>query len=198
MTNVIESNEIYKNLSLENIEGEIWKDIIGFEGYYQVSNMGRIKSLAKIVKHSNPKLKCSRKERILKQNKVIGYLSVCFSKNGVATKPFLVHRIVGEHFIDNPYNKPCINHKNGIRHDNRATELEWCTHSENSQHAIDTGLHKVMIGEDVNGVKLSEGDVFEIRRMVEIGLTQKEIGLVFNVNASTISDIKTKTTWRHI
>ncbi len=197
MTKIIESYEGYKNLSTQDMPDEIWKDIIGFEGFYQVSNMGRIKSLAKIIKHSNPKLQCNRKERILRQTKTNGYLNVSLCKYGIVSQ-HTSHRLVGLHHVDNPENKPCINHKKGIRHDNRATEIEWATHSENQKHAYDIGLHTKMIGENVNGVKLTEEDVVKIRTLLSNGHTQKKIGLTFGVNSSTISDIKTKTTWIHI
>lgn len=114
--------EIYKNLSLENIEGEEWRDVVGYEGIYQVSNMGRVKSLA------NDK---TRKEKILIQRKNNnGYLQLMLCKYG-KIKHYYVHRLVGNAFLENPNNYPYYNHKNEIKTDNRAVNLEPCTHKYN-------------------------------------------------------------------
>lgn len=106
---------------------EKWEDIKGYEGLYKISSFGRVKSL------SNNKLK---KDKILKQGKNhAGYLHVSLSKNNKRiTKR--VSRMVGIYFIPNPENKQQINHKKGIRTDNRAWELEWATSSENMKHSF--------------------------------------------------------------
>jgi NUMOD4 motif/HNH endonuclease len=108
---------------------EIWKPINGYEGLYEVSNMGRIKRLATTGK------RCIRKERILKVAlDHRGYHKVKLSKFNIA-KPFKVHRLIAFAFIDNPENKRTINHKNGIKGDNKVENLEWNTDSENMSHA---------------------------------------------------------------
>lgn len=114
---------------------EIWKDIAGCEGQ-QVSNMGKIRSLDRIIykcKNRTPikyahKWK-GKKERIT-QKVGIGYMNIIIS-----SKNYLVHRLVGKAFIPNPENKPEINHKNGVIIDNRVENLEWVTKSENHLHA---------------------------------------------------------------
>jgi Fe2+ or Zn2+ uptake regulation protein len=113
----------YKNKSLCNIEGEIWADIHGYEGLYLVSNMGRVKS----INRTNEKILT----QVFNKDK---YLLVHLSKCG-ASKMILVHRAVGVAFLSNPENKPTINHKKGIKHDNRCAELEWSTDKENNQHS---------------------------------------------------------------
>lgn len=105
---------------------EVWKDIKGYEGLYQVSSHGRVKSLG------NDK---NRKEKILKGIYNLGYKQVWLSKNGIE-KRYLVHRLVASHFIPNPDNKPQINHINCIRDDNRISNLEWCTQAENNRHEL--------------------------------------------------------------
>lgn len=108
---------------------ELWKDIKGWENYYQVSNMGRIKSLSRFN---------SQRERILKQNHRRGYHSVLFSKSNIHYT-VATHRLVAIAFIPNPFNKPQINHINGIRDDNQISNLEWCDQSYNIKHAYENG-----------------------------------------------------------
>ena len=121
-----------------NLDGEIWKDISGYEGLYQVSSLSRIKSCEKIYlsgKYKDPRI---QPEKIMKYNLVNGYPSLNLSKNG-QKKFHTAHRIIGEHFIPNPNNYACINHKNSIRHDIRIENLEWCTYSYNSEHGFRVG-----------------------------------------------------------
>lgn len=116
---------------------EIWKHIEGYEGIYQVSNLGKIKSNERYVRHARYKKDALRKkrERILKNIKNgIGYEQVGL-RNNEKSKILLVHRLIAKAFIPNPEDKPQINHKNGIRNDNRLENLEWVTGSENSLHA---------------------------------------------------------------
>lgn len=106
---------------------EVWKDIKGYEGLYQVSNEGRIKSLG------GDRYKAIR---ILNGNiSEQGYNRVNLFKDG-KPKTFNIHRLVAEAFIPNPENKPCIDHCNTIRNDNRVENLKWCTYSENIQNPI--------------------------------------------------------------
>lgn len=105
---------------------EIWKDIPGYEGLYQVSNLGNVKSF-----------KCN-KEILLKLNtNNVGYY--CIGLSNKNTEWFGVHRLVGMAFIPNPKNKPQINHKNNIKTDNRVENLEWCTGSYNALYGYKVG-----------------------------------------------------------
>jgi len=106
---------------------EIWKDIVGFEGRYQVSSLGRLKSL----QGNSPS---KRKEKILKLSLKNGYYKTLLWKNSKATT-ILVHRIVAFAFLDNPDGKPNINHKDGNRANNTVENLEWCTQKENIYHS---------------------------------------------------------------
>jgi hypothetical protein len=119
---------------------ENWVDVLGFEGLYQVSNLGKIKSMARtVVITSNLRKRIPDVTMNTKINWA-GYETVQLSKNG-KTKTISVHRIVALAFVPNPDNKPQVNHKFGIKTDNRASQLEWMTQSENNIHAIKTGLN---------------------------------------------------------
>lgn len=118
---------------------EVWKDVPGYEGLYQVSNLGRVKSLERWRKNGSGKQKIP--ERIMSQNAINrGYLMVQLSKNGVY-KNVLVHRIVAEAFVQNLNGLDTVNHINGNKTDNRSTNLEWVTRGDNLRHAFGTGLN---------------------------------------------------------
>lgn len=125
---------------------EIWKDIAGYEGLYQVSNLGRVKSLERDTKRARPQ---HIQERILKQRNG-EYLMVYLADAG-KYEARLVHRLVAQAFISNPDNKPIVNHIDGNKYNNRADNLEWCTHKENVIHAFVTGLN-LPIDERRNGI----------------------------------------------
>ena len=111
---------------------EIFKDIKGYEGLYQISNLGNVKSLKR------------NKIRILKySNNNLFYSTVCLVNYNNKKSTKSIHRLLAIHFINNPENKKCVNHKNGIKNDNRIENLEWCTFSENTIHAYNTGLKTI-------------------------------------------------------
>jgi hypothetical protein len=114
---------------------EDWKDIPNYEGLYKVSNMGNIKSLYKEYNLPNGGIrKCD--EKIMKCGMSGEYRVVLLFKNG-KRKYFYIHRLVASLFILNPDNLPEVNHKKGIKIDNRSSELEWVTRSQNIKHAYD-------------------------------------------------------------
>lgn len=130
---------------IEDIHGEIWIDVNGYEGIYQVSSMGRLKSLSR-------KIPCRggfrvKQEAIRKPAEWAKdwYVTYVLAKNHI-NRTVSGHWLVASHFINNPEMKPEINHKNGIKSDNRIENLEWVTSSENRQHSYDTGLQKIKKG----------------------------------------------------
>lgn len=129
---------------------EDWRDVLGFEGAYRINADGCIKSLGRDV--FNPiHDSVFIKERILKTHiGVDGYYKVGLCKDG-KIKKLRLHRLIALAFIPNPLNKPCINHKNGNKLDNRIENLEWCTRAENNTHSYRTGLRKASLGKRYTG-----------------------------------------------
>ena len=161
------SMEHYKNLSLEDIDGEIWKDIQGYEGLYKVSNFGRIKSSRRQTGYTPTGFIKNKKEKILKGN-YFRYVLLSLLKNK-KLKSTTIHRLVAIAFIPNTQNKPCVNHINGIRYDNRAENLEWCTNKENTQHALKV-LNRKFGG---SGGVIESGS--NMRRIIQYDLNNKEL-----------------------
>ena len=116
---------------------EIWKDIEGYEGLYQVSNLGKIKSIQYLNRVNNKSYPRNKILKIIINEK--GYLKVDLYKLK-KKKRFRIHRLVAQAFIPNPNNFPEINHINGNKQDNSINNLEWCTHSYNMKEAYKLGL----------------------------------------------------------
>ena len=121
---------------------EEWRDVVGFEGYYKVSNLGRVLGL---------KRKYSGEHLMHPAIDAIGYEVVCLRKPGYKVNK-KVHRLVAEAFITNPDNLPCVNHKDEVKSNNCVDNLEWCTHRYNNVYG--TRLQRV-----VNTVKKNGGRV---------------------------------------
>ena len=178
---------------------EEWKWIPGYENHYMASTLGRIKSCKKEIsiyrKDINREYKSSWKEKILKQAYRSDYKKVGLSMRNEIRQP-LVHRVIALTFIPNPENKRTINHKNGIKTDNRAENLEWFTDSENHQHAHLLGLMNPNKGEDHYNSKLNEFQIRVIRKCNDLNKT--ELGKIFNVIPQNIGCIKSRKTWKHV
>ena len=168
---------------------EIWKDVVGYEGIYQVSNMGRVKSL-----HPGKR----RYGRVLKPVQLVGgYLEVGLWRGGTG-KHMLVHRLVLEaHVGPAPSLKHEGNHCNGVKDDNRVENLEWTTRLQNEKHASEHGLKAC--GEDNGRSKLTQDDVIEIRKLWVTGnYSQRELGRMFGVSQPTIGDIVSRKSWQDV
>lgn len=130
---------------------EIWKDIKGYEGHYQISNTGRVKSLDRYVASKNGSLR-KEKEKIRKTHlDKYGYLYVILCKQGVSEK-MLLHRLVAEAFLPNPNALPVVNHKNEKRDDNRVENLEWCTVQYNVRYSCSISI--IQLSKDNKIIKI--------------------------------------------
>lgn len=187
------TNIKYKKLQLP---GEIWKDAVGWEGEYEVSNIGRVRSKSRYVK-----------QNYWREGKI---LITCISKLGYEQVPLRtkrmskntsIHRLVAQAFIPNPENKPEVNHLDNNRSNNKVENLEWVTKSENLQYSYKTkGRDNVnyMKGEQVKAAKLKEKDIIEIRKMYAENIKIKEISEIYKVGISAIHNIITRKRWKHI
>jgi hypothetical protein len=132
---------------MDNLENEIWRDAIGYEGLYLISSVGRVRSLYKEVAYRNQKSPRIFPEKII--TPILsrkGYATINMRNRAGSQTPVKIHRLVAIAFIPNPDNKPQVNHKNGIKTDNRVENLEWATNQENVIHSYKTGLQVPLKG----------------------------------------------------
>lgn len=164
-----------------NCSMEIWKDVVGYEGLYLISNTGKVKSLGKNVDIGLGRIQF-KPERILKPGLASnGYFTVAICKNRAQTSTCL-HTIIAKSFIPNPNNFRCVNHIDGNKTNNAIENLEWCTHKRNSQHAYEIGIRKPFR-------KVTSDQVIQIRAMKKIGVRNLELAAMYEVTVATINGI---------
>lgn len=164
---------------------EIWQPIVGFEGYYEVSNTGKVRSLKRHVKSALKNNRTvNRKGAITKQFLRDNYYAVRLYKGG-KPKNKRVNILVCTAFVSNPDSKPCVNHKDTDKLNNHHLNLEWCTVAENRQHAIANGLIKFCTPSKI----MTPEKQLQVVKMRDAGIKQYEIAAHFNVNQSVISRI---------
>lgn len=169
---------------------EQWVDIENYEGYYAVSNYGRIKSLQRLVPHGNDYQVIN--ERILKL-KIIktGYVHIAMNKNGIR-KTKAVHRLVARAFLSDWDKNLQVNHIDGDKTNNNVNNLEMCNSSENMKHAYRLGLEKSMAGENNVCAKLTNAQANEIRKLHSSSkITLVKLASMYNVSPITIKRIIT-------
>jgi DNA-binding NarL/FixJ family response regulator len=160
---------------------EIWKDVPGWEGIYQISNLSRIRCIRVTYFEGDDFGDCIR---------------VTLSDNERKER-HPIHRLVAQAFIGIPAENLVVNHKDGNKRNNRVDNLEWVTQSENMKHALRTGLKKILRGEEINK-KLTTANVIQILELIKNGISNMDIATQFNVSHTMISQIRNNHVWKHI
>jgi transposase len=173
-----------------------WKSIKGYEGLYEVSACGKVRSLDRVIIDSK-RVERQYAQKIRKTFLSNGYEYVNLSKKNV-TKKLRVHRLVAFAFVKNGHNKPYVNHKDGNKLNNKCSNLEWVSSKENSRHAVDNGLIDYSKGESHYLSKLTDKKVIEIHLLLQEGLSCRKIAKIYNISKEIISRINRGVAWKHV
>lgn len=160
----------------------------GYENHYKVDTNGNVYSYKQSKRGKKLKvfINCGR------------YSAVNIHFQG-KQKLCSVHRLIALTFIPNPENKPYVNHKDGNKNNNKVSNLEWCTHQENVDHAVKTGLYiNAKRGSDNYFAKIGEKEVLGIRAMKEEGYSNSAVAKAFGISAPHVSEIKNRKVWKHV
>jgi hypothetical protein len=184
---------------------EEWRPVEGWEGFYEVSSLARVRRLPREVRTCGIKriftVRICRGGVVKMSTDKAGYYRADLY-NGERRKNSLVHRLFAVAFIPNPDAKPCINHIDGDKKNNSADNLEWCTHIENMQHAFATGLTKtfdVLSGDESPNSKLNSKQVVEIKERLKSGEAIASIFKSYPIKSkSTIAHIRDGHTWKGV
>lgn len=180
----METEEHWRNTGDWTLPGEEWQAIEGYEGLYEVSDLGRVRSV--------------KTETVRAQHTTRGYPSLNLCRGG-RHRSKRVHRLVAQAFMDAPEaGRDHINHINGDKTDNRLQNLEWVSPGENNRHAADAGLNDQR-GRRNNRAKLTAEDVLEMReRAKRSGVTQRDLAAEFGVSQPQVGRILRRERWDHI
>lgn len=165
---------------------EVWRDIKDYEGLYQISSLGRVKSF-----------KGKTSKIMIGNTNNRGYYLVGLRKDG-KRKMFLRHRLVAQAFIPNPNNLPQVNHIDGNKSNNTLKNLEWVNQSENEKHAIKHNLRKPWLNEQNPMSKLKKCQVYFIRRTLRKEFSSKELADMFKITFGSIDKIGRRENWANI
>lgn len=166
---------------------ENWLPIKDYEGLYEVSDQGRVRRIKDEDNTWNGRIIAGGSDQD-------GYRVLLLYKNG-KRRMFKAHRLVAIAFVPNPTNAPQVNHKNAIKNDNRADNLEWTSCKENINHAVNLGLWNPSRGSARPNAKLHEKDIPVIRQLRLSGQKSKDIAVQFGVSPATIDDAVARRTW---
>ena len=185
-------DHVYKDTLANDLDGEVWRSVVGWENSHEVSNLGRVRTKARTRAGKNDSeahVAVKLKKTYLDED---GYERVSLYADN-ETKLLGVHRIVAEAFIENPNNLPQVNHKNGDKADNRAENLEWVTNTQNIQHSIENGMRDPKLYSRPL-VRIDDGKEFasiaELHR--EVGGSYNEIVHLFKASADRSACINGK------
>jgi hypothetical protein len=171
---------------------EEWLPCPNYETSYEVSNLGRVRSIDRV----SGKRKGIVKGKILVQTpNRRRYLEVRLFNNGESI-PKIVHRLIAKAFISNPNDLPQVNHKDGDKKNNSVVNLEWITNSENQKYAYKLGLQPSRAGENNNKAKITDKDVTLLKQLYNSGMSIIQVSNSTNINMSTIRQIIYGRTWK--
>jgi hypothetical protein len=177
---------------------EEWNDIIGFDGFYQASNLGQIRSCNRTVTYVDGRKRFCGGQVLKPYLNPRGYLAVCLHKDQ-KNKVCTVHELVMLAFIGVRPKAFDINHIDGVKTNNYLSNLEYCSKSDNVRHSFAMGLQVNPRGEKHNRAKLSEYQILEIRRLYAAGeVNQVQIASIYDVTKNNINSIVNRKTWRHL
>lgn len=176
---------------------EEWKPVVGFEDRYLVSNCGQVQMLGRWIAVGHGGKRWLAAKTKVPQETTRGYLETTF-KVGRRDKHFLIHRLVALAFLPNPNGLPQVNHKDGDKLNNHASNLEWCSSKENCDHARREKLYEQARGQGAGGAKLTDLQVIEIRSRLAAGETHTAIALDYPVQRTVISRIASGTRWASV
>ncbi|CAB4120783.1 NUMOD4 [uncultured Caudovirales phage] len=185
--------------ALSEAATERWAPIAGWEGVYEVSDHGRVRSLARDFGDKAGRRRPTSGRIIKQRTNKEGYVLTCLSAFGRPRKTITVHRLVAGAFIPNPDSLPFVNHKNSDRTCNIHTNLEWCTHAENVAHAKQAGRltgRPPMYRSDKRA--LSDDQVREVRRLFASGVAERRLAAQFKVGPTAISGIVRGRSYRDV
>lgn len=186
---------------------EQWREVVGYEGVYEVSNHGRVRSVDRVLefmsKHGTIGKKFS-KGKELSQHKSRGYMGVMLYNSSTPENKRRfkgVHVLVAAAFLDKPEWADRVNHMDLDRSNNHVSNLEWTDHTGNIRHAIENGRQLGVCGERNHGAVLTEDDVRWMRANAESNggsFTRREIAERFDISLSGINSAINGTTWKHV
>ncbi|MHB9798472.1 NUMOD4 domain-containing protein [Pseudomonas sp. MT3] len=182
------------------VTSEQWRTVSGFEELYEVSSLGRVRSLPRTVAFGKTERQCGG--IVLRQGrKPSGYMFVMLCREG-GQECANVHRLVAKAFVEGWFDGAQVNHKDGNKANNASINLEWCTAGQNILHSYQEGLrargatdHLIRFGEQNSQAKLSAAQVAEIRELSAQGISGAEVARRFGVSASQVCRIKKGLRW---
>ena len=177
---------------------EIWKDVVGYVGYYEVSNKGNVRSVSRKVNNFKGESAKRKGVNMAFVTTKAGYKRVSLRMLGTK-RTFRVHRLVAEAFLPNPHQLAEVNHLNGIKDDNRLENLEWVDRRRNIDHAKEHNLFNSPKGSNHHKATITEDTVRAMRKLYAEGNhTQKQISEEFSVHLSKAKHILAGRTWKHV